>query len=272
MKRFDQQVCFITGASSGIGEALALELARRGAILALAARREEKLGQVVERIRAQGGKAFAVRCDVTRDGDCEAAIAATVREFGRVDVAIANAGFGVAGALTDLKVEDYRRQFETNVFGVLRTIYASVGELRKSQGCAVFVGSVAGHISLPGGSAYAMSKFAVRALAEGIDEELRSQGVGVVLISPGFVDSEFRRVDNNGVLHAGVVDPVPPWIRVPATNAAREIADAIACRRSERIVTFHGKILVFLNRLFPWLLRWVKRVGVRARPEPSAGR
>ncbi|HYR41557.1 MAG TPA: SDR family NAD(P)-dependent oxidoreductase, partial [Terriglobia bacterium] len=113
---FRDKVVLITGASSGIGEELAWQLGQGEAKLTLAARRKELLEAVAQRIAAAGKpRPVVVECDVTRDGDQERAVVESVREFGKLDIAIANAGFGVVGSLKKLSVEDYRRQFETNV-------------------------------------------------------------------------------------------------------------------------------------------------------------
>jgi short-subunit dehydrogenase len=114
-------------------------------------------------------------------------------------------------------------------------------------------------------SAYAMSKFAVRALANAITPELRLAGVTVTLISSGFVVSEIRRVDNHGMLQAATKDPVPAWLAVSASKAAREILTAVARGKREQIVTGHGKILVVLERFAPWAVRAVGR-RLAARP------
>src|SRR5947209_6195013 len=173
-KFFRDKVVLITGASSGIGEELALQLSRAGAKLTLAARRTELLEALVQKIVAdapardaaahsnEAGKPLAVGCDVTRDGDLEGAVAESVRQWGRLDVAIANAGFGVVGSLKKLSLDDYRRQLETNVFGVLRTIYATLPELEKTRGNIAIMGSISGWGAAPGTSPYAMSKFALR--------------------------------------------------------------------------------------------------------------
>src|SRR5262249_20880523 len=153
-----------------------------------------------------GRRALAIPCDVTKDGDLERAAARTKKELGKIDVVVANAGFGVVGRFDKLTLADYRRQFETNVFGVLRTIYATLDEIRRTRGRFVIIGSVSGHVSLPGTSAYSMSKFAVRALAESIAYELAPDGVSTILISPGFVESEIRGVDNRGERHPDSAD------------------------------------------------------------------
>ena len=139
------KVVLITGASSGIGEELARQLGRAGAKLCLAARRTDLLEKVAQEITDSGAeKPLPIECDVTRDGDLERAVSATVARWGRLDIAIANAGFGVIGALKQLALEDYQRQFDTNVFGVLRTIYAALPELEKAKGNIAIIGSVAG--------------------------------------------------------------------------------------------------------------------------------
>jgi short-subunit dehydrogenase len=267
------RVVFITGASSGIGAALAREYARRGADLALAARRTDRLDTLARALASGGRRALVLACDVTRDGDLETAAARTREAFGRIDVVVANAGFGVVGPVARLTLDDFRRQFETNVFGVLRTIYATLDDLRHSRGHLAILGSVSGHLATPGGAPYAMSKFAVRALAESLRHELRPAGIGVTLISPGFVESEIRLVDNQGRLRTEGHDAAPAWLRMDVDRAARKIVRAIDRRRREAVITGHGKAAVFLQRHVPGLMSaLVGLSGYRGRDEPGGGR
>jgi short-subunit dehydrogenase len=269
--RFEQgKAVLVTGASSGIGEELAWQLGQSGATLTLAARRGALLEKLADRIESIGApRPLVVSCDVTRDGDVERAVAESVRQWGKLDVVIANAGFGVVGAFKRLSVEDYRRQFETNVFGVLRTIYAALPEIEKTTGNVVIIGSVAGWVATPGTSAYAMSKFALRALANAITPELRLAGVTVTLVSPGFVVSNIRNVDNHGALQAGAKDSIPAWLPVSTSKAVRQILKAVARGKREVIVTGHGKILVVLERFAPWAIR---AVGRRLAAQPNGYR
>ena len=267
---FRDKAALVTGASSGIGQELGWQLGQFGAKLTLTARRRPLLEDLAERIASTGTpRPLVANCDVTRDGDVERAVAESVRLWGKLDVVIANAGFGVVGALKSLSVEDYRRQFETNVFGVLRTIYAALPEIEKTRGNVVIIGSVAGWVATPGTSAYAMSKFALRALANAITPELRLAGVKVTLVSPGFVVSNIRNVDNQGALQAGAKDSIPAWLPVSTSKAVRQILKAIARGKREVIVTGHGKILVVLERFAPWAIR---AVGRRLAAEPSGYR
>ncbi len=265
-----EHVALVTGASSGIGAALAREISRRGGRVVLAARRLDRLEALAAEISRSGGKAVAIACDVTRREDLDRAVSRARDEFGRLDMVVANAGFGVVGKFEDLTVEDYRRQFETNVFGVLQTAYAALPGLEASKGRLVLIGSIAGYVPTPGSSPYSMSKFAVRALAGSLRNELAPHGISVTHIAPGFIESEIFRVDNDGRLHPDWESPVPGWIRMDAAQAARQIVDAAARRRRELVVTFHGKVIVFLQRHFPGVLRAVFSLAPEDRRKPRS--
>jgi short-subunit dehydrogenase len=266
--KFRDHVVLITGASSGIGAALARELAREGAKLVLLARRRERLDALSAELAAAGTQVLVRAGDVTQRADLDAAVAAASAHFGRLDMAIANAGFGVVGPVDKLGVEDFRRQFDTNVFGVLETIKASLPELRKTHGRLVLLGSVASYVSMPNSSPYSMSKFAVRALADALEQELRPHGVAVTLVSPGFIASEIRQVDNRGVHHPHARERLPAWLVMPAEVAAKKIVRAAYRRRREAIITAHGKLFDALQRFAPWVLRVAARRGVKGRSEP----
>lgn len=273
MASLARHVVFITGASSGIGAALGREFARAGADVALAARRTDRLEALAAELRARGRRALALACDVTQDGDLERAVSRSHDELGPLDILVANAGFGVRGPVERLTLADYRRQLETNVFGVLRTIYAGLADLKRTRGRLVLMGSVNAYLALAGSSPYSMSKFALRALADSLRHELAASGVSVTLINPGLVESEIHQVDNRGVWHPGAKNPAPAWLRMATDRAARQIVDATWRRRSERVVTVHGKLAVFLQRHAPWLIaRAARAFSIRARQPPARTR
>lgn len=260
MAQLQGKVALITGASSGIGAAMAREFARRGAHVVLLARRWERLEALALEVRARGRGALTIRCDVTSDGDLESAVEKTVEKFGRIDWVVANAGFGVAGAVHKLELDDYRRQFETNVFGVLRTVQATREALIASRGAIAIMGSVMSYLSLAASSPYSMSKHAVRALAASLRAEMSRHGVGVTLLAPGFVDSEIRNVDNQGRYKEGASDRISAWLRMDADKAAVKLVKGVLKRKPIVVITFHGKVAVFLERHFPWLVRFLVRV------------
>ena len=266
----DRTAVLITGASSGIGAGLAREFVRRGMRVALVARRLEQLELLAAELRAAGGEATAHAGDVTVDGDIARVVAELAVRGVVPGVVVANAGFGIVGKAQDLALADYRRQLETNLFGVLRTFYETIGALRQSRGRFVIMGSVAGHVSNARGSPYAMSKFAVRAFAEALHSDLRGTGVGCTLISPGFVESDIRRVDNRGELHPDAREPIPPWLLMPTVKAARIMVTGILKGKYEVIVTFHGRVFIFMARHLPRLTRFLTMRAARNRPEPKS--
>lgn len=252
--RFEGQVALITGASSGIGAALAREFAREGAHTVLLARRLDRIGALAEELSGSGRRSLALAGDVTRDGDIERAVELAGKEFGRLDVVVANAGFSVSGRLLDLTLDDYRRQMETNVFGVLRTLLAALPALRQSHGRIVLIGSMFGAMSIPGGTPYCMSKFALAGLADGLGLELEPYGVSVTHIMAGVVDTEIYQIDNHGLHTDKPVRPPPPKrLRLPADQAARRIVSAAYRRKRTYILPLHARMGMFLQRHFPGL-------------------
>jgi short-subunit dehydrogenase len=268
-QQFKGQVVWITGASAGIGRALAREFARRGADVAVSARRTDRLAQVVDEIEATGRRALAVACDVTRDEDVARAVDAVIERFGRVDVAVANAGFGVVGRLEQLSDADLRRQFDTNVFGAMSTARHVLPALRRTQGRLALVSSVAGLLASPRTGAYTASKFALRALGLTLAQELYGTGVSCTLLNPGFVATEIAQVDNAGGFDASRPDTRPGKLMWTAEAAARVMADAIHARKLEYTFTAHGKLGAWLGQHMPGLVHLIMRGQGRSRRKPA---
>jgi len=179
-------VFLITGASSGIGEATARHAAEAGYRLVLAARSETKLVELAE---ALGGpdRAIAVRCDVTEWADQEALTKQVLDEFGQIDVAFANAGFGAKRGFLEETPELWRDMVLTNVYGAALTVRATMPALKDSGGHLLLTGSVAGRRAIPG-SLYSCTKWAVTAMGEAVRQELDGTGVRVTVVEPGMVD------------------------------------------------------------------------------------
>jgi short-subunit dehydrogenase len=256
------KVIVITGASAGIGADLLDVFHEKGFRVVGMARRRDRLDAHCARLnqspsKSPGGQnvtALAVECDVSKDASLEAGFQEVMRVFGRIDGVVANAGFGVAGLADGLTLADYRRQLDTNLFGVLGAFMAAKSELKKNSGFFGVVGSVNSYLSIPTASAYAMSKFAVRAFTEALYWEMKPLNVGVTLVCPGFVKTEIRQVNNEGVFKERSKDPVPEWLMMPSREAAEKTARACLNRRKELILTLHGKVGIWLQRHFPWIM------------------
>ncbi len=264
------QTCvLITGASSGIGAGLAREFARRGMRVALVARRVAQLEALAAELRAAGAQASAHGGDVTVDGDI-ARVMGELAALGMTPhIVIANAGFGVVGKA--------QRPGAGRLSPPVRNqcVRGAAHPARIPGRPARHARPVRDHgqrrratCRRAGSSPYTMSKFAVRALAEALHGDLRPAGVSCTLISPGFVDSDIRRVDNRGGLHAEAKDPIPAWLRMKTADAARVMVRGILRGKKEVIVTTHAKVIVFMARHLPRFTRWVL---LRAESRLAAG-
>jgi NADP-dependent 3-hydroxy acid dehydrogenase YdfG len=193
----DGRVALVTGASSGIGEATARNLAAQGAAVALLARRRDRLEKLAAEIEEGGGSALVIPADVTEQWDAEASVQRTVDEFGRLDILVNDAGLMLLGPALGGPVKDWDRMVSVNIMGLLYTTYAALPHLLKAaedspRGVAdlVNVGSVAGRQARAGAAVYNLTKFGVRAFSEGLRQEVTGQHVRVSLVEPGRVDTE----------------------------------------------------------------------------------
>jgi NADP-dependent 3-hydroxy acid dehydrogenase YdfG len=203
-------VFLITGASSGIGAATARHAAAAGYRVVLAARSEDRLRDLASEL---GGdeRALVVRCDVTEFGDQEARVAEALERFGRLDVAMANAGFGAKRGFREETPEFWRSMVLTNVLGVAYTIRATLDALRDARGHLLLTGSVAGRRALAG-SLYSATKFSVTAMGEAARQELNGSGVRVTVIEPGAVETPFFDNPGDGRLRADDIARAVLWV------------------------------------------------------------
>ena len=190
-------VALVTGASSGIGEATAVELASHGAKVAIAARRKDRLDDLAGRIAAGGGEALVLEADVTDERAARAAVAQTVEHFGRLDTVIANAGVMLLGPIEDADVSEWQRMVELNVLGLLYTAHEALPHLLSAasgepRGVAdlVLISSVAGRVARLNSGVYNLTKHGVGAFAESLRQEVTKRHVRVSLIEPGAVSTE----------------------------------------------------------------------------------
>jgi len=249
----------ITGASSGLGEALALEHAAQGHALVLLARRAGRLADVATRCRALGAVVHSLPGDVIRPADLRRAAALAQRHFGGLDVAYANAGYSQAGPLATLGAGAWRRQMRVNVDGVLNTLQAVWPLLRASRGRLGVIGSVVAYGSLADSGAYAASKGAARSLAQVADLEARAQGLSVTYVAPGYFASEIRLKDADGKADPQAREYLPAWLLGDPAALARRVRRAVEGRRRELVWPLHAKLAVFFLRHWPGLAQAVTR-------------
>lgn len=251
------QVVWITGASSGLGRGMALEFASQGATVAVSARRMDELNTVVQEIESRGGKAKAYFCDVLDPKTIETCVDQILSDFGKLDVAVANAGFGVMGSIEQLTEADWQRQLAGNVTGLALTCKYALPHLKKTKGRLALIGSVAAFVPNPGIGAYGASKAAVHNIGESLQVELKGSGVSCTTIHPGFVDSNITRIDNEGHFHPHRQDPRPANLMWPTDKASKVMVAAIQKRKKVFVFTGHGKVVVFIGKYFPNLMRKV---------------
>ena len=187
------KVALVTGASSGIGEATALALARAGARVAIAARRRERLDGVARRIADLRSEALVLEADVARPEEAESIVAKTVERFDRLDVLVNNAGLMLLSPIDRARVEDWRRMLDLNLLGLMAATRAALPHMRKQKdGHVVNISSTAGRVANPDASVYAATKFGVGAFSEALRREVYKDNIRVTIIEPGAVATELR--------------------------------------------------------------------------------
>ena len=220
------KVVVITGGSSGLGEATARHLAERGAHVAIAARRTDKLAAIAADIESKGGKAKAYTVDVTDKTQVDALIAQVLADFGRIDVLVNNAGLMAIAPLSEGLTDEWDRMIDINIKGLLYGVAAALPVFEKQgSGHFINIASVAGlKVFSPGGTVYSGTKFAVRAISEGLRHEVGG-AIRVTTIEPGAIDSELKF----GSGHAQSRDSVLDFYKqaIPADSVARAIAYAV---------------------------------------------
>jgi short-subunit dehydrogenase len=261
MTNTKENVVWITGASTGIGKAMAFEWARLGYKVVLSARCNELLEEIAREINNSGGEALVVPVDILEETSIENAVQSIITTWGRLDIAVANAGFGVFGSIDKLNAKDWNRQLQGNVTGLALTVKYTLPHLKQNQGRINLVGSVRAYLPNPNVGAYGASKAAVNSIGLTLQVELKGTGVSCTTIHPGFVLSEIARIDNEGLWHPERPDPRPLNLMWPTDKAAKVMVKPIMKRRRNYVFTTHGRVLVWLQRWFPGLVRTIVSKG-----------
>ncbi|HTX90863.1 MAG TPA: SDR family oxidoreductase [Anaerolineales bacterium] len=261
---FKEKVIMISGASSGIGRELARQLAAQGAWLSLAARDAGRLELVAAECRDLGGKALAVRTDVSELAQCEAWVQRTLEQFGRVDVLVNNAGVTMWANFADIQDLSVPEQvMRVNYLGSLYCTHYALPYLRKTKGLIVGISSLTGKTGVPTRSAYAASKHAMAGFFDSLRIELAPSGVGVTMIYPGFVASEVRQRAFGPDGKPLGESPVKEGEVMPVEECARLIVRAMSRRQRELVMTLRGKLGLWLKLIAPGLVDRIASQAIR---------
>jgi short-subunit dehydrogenase len=240
----------ITGASQGIGRALAAAAAARGARVLAAARSEPLLRELAEEARAAGGTLETVVADVTIPEDRQRMVDAAVSHFGGLDVLVNNAGVGATGHFAECGPERLRRIMEVNFFGLTETTRACLPLLRRGNRPAIVnISSIAGKRAIPARSEYSASKFAVQGFSEALRAELAKDGIDVLVVCPGLTQTNFSQ----NMLEQKARMPMDHMRGMTAEQVAAATLRAIERGRNEVRLTFQGRVMVLVSRFFPRL-------------------
>lgn len=247
------KVVVITGASSGIGRALAKEFALLGAKLSLGARRIEKLNELRDELPET--EMLICKTDVSSEDDCRLLMEETIRKYGQIDVLINNAGISMRALFEEAELDVIRQLMDVNFYGTVYCTKYALPHLLKTKGSLVGIISIAGYVGLPGRTGYSASKFAIRGFLDTIRIENLKKGLHVLVAAPGFTASEVRKVALTGDGSQQGETPRDESKMMTAEECAQHIVRAIQKRRRSLILTFtEGKLTVFLGKFLPSLL------------------
>jgi len=245
------KIVVITGASSGIGKALAEVFAARGSKLVLAARNVEKLDEIRQVCSSKGVSVITVACDVSKEDDCRILIERAVAEFGTIHILINNAGISMRALFADLDLKVLRQLMDTNFWGAVYCTRFAIPYLLANRGSVVGVSSIAGKKGLPGRTGYSASKFALEGFLETLRTENLKKGLHVLVACPGFTRSNIR---NTALSKDGSVQGESPRNEkkmMQPEEVATRIYEAVMNRKRDLVLTSEGKMTVWLNKFFP---------------------
>ena len=249
--QMEDKVVIITGASSGIGLALAENFVRRNAKVVLAARRYNKLEDIEKKLKTFNKNILVVETDVSKESDCKNLIDRTVEKFNRIDILINNAGISMRALFEATELSVIRQLMEINFWGTVYCTKYALPFLLKSKGSVVGVSSIAGYKGLPGRTGYSASKFAMHGFLEVLRIENMKKGLHVLIACPGFTATNIRNTALAADGSQQGESPRDEGKMMTAEDVAGHIVKAIEKRKDRLVLTKEGKLTVLLNKFFP---------------------
>ena len=264
MKDLKNKVVLVTGAATGIGEGTAIAFAREGCDLILCTRKNaEGLQATAGKIKAMGRKVLTVMADVSKREDVERLCQTALKEMGRVDILMNNAGVAMIAEIRDTSLEDFERVLGVNLWGPIHTIhYLLPHMIERKSGHIVNVSSAAGLLGAPAGGAYAASKFGLVGLTEVLRTEVERFNIGVTAVCPSVVRSDIWNATTVKGFKKEVAEP-PAIFRMTPEAAAKQIVRAVKRNQALLVVTAHAKVLYHIKRISPALTRQVGRAMLK---------
>ena len=250
---FRDKVVIVTGASSGIGLASAKLFGSLGARVVLAARSLDKLLALAPEVSPDPGKVLCIKTDVSIEEDCRFMVEKTVSTFGRIDILVNNAGLSMRAMFRDLDLKVIHCLMDVNFYGTVNCTKYALPYLLESKGSVVGVISIAGYSALPARTGYSASKYAIRGFLDTLRIEHLKDGLNVLVFAPGYTSSNVRNAALTADGSAQGETPLDEGSLMSAEDVAKELAKALARRRSQVILTALGKATVLCHRLFPSL-------------------
>ncbi len=245
------KVVIITGGGSGIGKACASVFLARGYRVVISGRRLDKLKDVIDEFKGSSEQLLAVQADVSVEEDAKRIVDETLSKFGRIDVLINNAGISMRALFEDMDLTVLKRLMDTNFWGAVYCTKYALPHLLESKGSVVGISSIAGKKGLPGRTGYSASKFALEGFLETLRIENLKKDLHVLVACPGFTASEIRISSLSADGSAQGESPREESKMMSAQTVAHEIAEAVKNRKRDLVLTFNGRLTVWMNKFFP---------------------
>jgi short-subunit dehydrogenase len=253
---FRNKVVIVTGASSGIGEAIAREFALNGSKVVLAARSGEKLAKIADELKSNNCEAFSVKTDVSSEQDCKKLIEATVAKYGTIDILVNNAGISMRASFSDVDLKVLHRLMDVNFWGTVYCTKYALPYLIQQRGSLIGVSSIAGFHGLPGRTGYSASKFAIHGFLETIRIENLKKGLHVMIIAPGFTTTEIRK---HALLANGDEQGESPRDEhrlMSPEYVAKWVLKGIRKKKRNKLLTWDGRLTALFQRILPDFVDW----------------